>query len=107
MGLLDKLFGKKSSGGGSGRISLGAINLQQGGGLNAKRCDVCGRTFPCPERSQNVVTLDVNGFTLDIGGYCDRCAGFRCPEHSKWLETATHTWGIGCTECGGRMRGAG
>ena len=106
MGMFDKLFGKKQASSGSGRISMGAINLQQGHGLNVRTCDICSKSFPCPERTQTVLTEDTDRFSLDIGGYCDRCSGYRCPQHSEWLSVGSMTWGMSCSRCGQRLRGA-
>lgn len=108
MGLLRRLFGKTappamSSG---GRISMHAVNLQQGHGLSSKRCGIDGRTFTCPAATQTILTEDPARFALDVGGYCDSCGAYRCHEHARWIEVGPMTYGVACDRCGSRMRGA-
>jgi hypothetical protein len=108
MGIFDKLFGKKPAPAGpGGQISLMLVNLQQGREFKSQRCGSCGSTFACPGHTQTVITSDTSRFLLDIGGYCDTCREFRCPDHSQWLEVADMTHGIGCGRCGARLRGVG
>lgn len=108
MGLLDKLFGKKpAASGGGGRISLLALNLQQGQPTSTQKCGIDGRSFPCPKGPTKVITADTDRWAIDIGGYCDHCPGYRCHEHAKWVEVEPMTWMLGCARCGNPMRGTG
>lgn len=103
MGFLSKLFGKspaKPSSGG-GRISVYAVVMQAGGTVATKRCDIDGRTFPCPARPPSIFTLDTSGWALDVGGYCPNCRGYRCEQHAKFGEAAE----IQCARCGTALTG--
>lgn len=107
MGLFDKLFGKKSAPSvGGGRISMHAINLQQGQSLSSQRCGIDGHTFACPAGPQSVITANPDKFALDVGGYCDTCQAFRCQDHARWVEVAPMDYRAACTKCGNQMRGA-
>lgn len=105
MGFMSKLFGKKQSGKGSGKISMFAMTLQQKYQISPRRCGLDGQTFPCPSVTHTVVTGDIDGFQLDVGGYCPSCRDFRCHEHVEFKVLEGVAYGIFCTTCGTRVTG--
>jgi hypothetical protein len=108
MGFLGKLFGKSSSTSSSsgGRISMAAMTLQQQHKVSPQRCGVDRSTFPCPSITHTIITADINGFALDIGGYCSSCRDFRCHKHCEFKQLEPMAYGIFCTVCGNRISGA-
>ena len=110
MGFLSKLFGKtpaRPSVGGSGKISMYAMTLQQKYEVSSRRCGVDGRTFPCPSITHTIITANIDGFALDVGGYCPNCRDFRCHNHVEFKAVDNLAYGIFCTECGTRVSGVG
>ena len=103
MGFLGKLFGKSDAtpAGGGGKISVYAVCMQSGIATSSKKCDLDGRTFPCPANPPTIFTLDTSSWALDIGGYCPRCSGYRCERHAKFGEQAQ----ILCAKCGTELTG--
>ena len=107
MGILGKLFGKSSSPSRSsgGKISMAAMTIQQNYKVSAQRCGVDGRTFPCPSITHTIITGNIDGFTLDVGGYCGSCRQFRCHDHVEFKQLEPMAYGIFCTVCGNRVSG--
>ncbi len=107
MGILGKLFGKSSSGSKArgGRISLAAMTIQQKYKVSAQRCGLDGRTFPCPSITHTIITGDIDGFALDVGGYCGSCREFRCHDHVEFRQLEPMAYGIFCRTCGNRVAG--
>jgi hypothetical protein len=110
MGFLGKIFGKSSSSGSKsagGRISMAAMTLQQNYKVSAQRCGIDGKTFPCPSVTHTIISGDINGFALDVGGYCGSCRAFRCHDHVEFKPLEPMAYGIFCTVCGSRVSGVG
>ncbi|HEV8600552.1 MAG TPA: hypothetical protein VGQ69_14425 [Gemmatimonadales bacterium] len=106
MGFMSKLFGKKATrSSGSGKLSMFALTIQQNYKVSPQRCGSDGQTFPCPSITHTVVTTNIDGFALDVGGYCPSCREFRCPEHVEFREIDKAAYGIHCTGCGTRVTG--
>ena len=108
MGFLSKLFGKtptRPSVGGSGKISMFAMTMQQNHGMSSQRCGVDGSTFPCPAITHTIITADIDRFALDVGGYCPSCREFRCHNHCEFKALDNMAYGIFCTQCGTRVNG--
>ena len=103
MGILGRLFGKSGGkpSGGSGKISVYGVMMQTGTKVATKRCDIDGRTFPCPANPPNIFTLNTDDWALDIGGYCPRCPGYRCQDHARFGDGAR----IVCARCGTELTG--
>jgi len=106
MGFLSKLFGRKPARpqvAGRG-ISLYQMSLQQQG-VSSKKCGVCGKSFACPSQGHTIMTANIDGFVLDVGGYCPKCKAFRCHDHVAFKSDTPMIYEVHCKVCGSAVKG--
>jgi len=87
---------------GEEKYSLRDIMLHSNIPMSPKRCDLCGVTFPCPEQLFELVTIQLDNWILDIGGFCPRCRKYLCPKHAKFVNVGNPsdmTWLASCNRC--------
>jgi len=58
---------------------------EAGGKLSAKKCDRCQTQFMLSDLMMLMATDDPQHFQIDVGGYCQTCHQFVCPQHIKLI----------------------
>ena len=95
MKLFQRLFGEKGPPPVEtrGECSILRIMLQAGNAqVKTATCSIDKTTFPLPSSQVIFANLPNGGFTIDVGGYCQVCAGNRCPGHTMLVEVPAELW---------------
>lgn len=56
---------------------------EAGAKLSERKCDRCTSQFMLSDLMMLMATDDSQHFQIDIGGYCQSCHQFVCPQHAK------------------------